>query len=111
MNYTNFNDACLETTKEQGLVVCKKQHDYGSNNILGCPVGPEMGLVVRLFDKLNRLANLYKQGKTPSNETLRDTWLDVAGYGTVGMMLCDGTFKLPLKESSGLSSSDIKVKE
>jgi len=91
-----FNQAA----KYKGILISntiiKKQLDYGKSNILACPAGAEMGLIVRLFDKLNRLANLYKSGKPPTNESLRDTWLDICGYGMIGMMLCDGEFELPL---------------
>ena len=91
-----FNQAAKNCSIKIANTIISKQTDYGQNNILGCPVGAEMGLIVRLFDKLNRLANLYKQGKPPTNESLRDTWLDIAGYGMIGMMLNDNTFQLPL---------------
>lgn len=93
-----FNQAIQNKAKSVADTVVGKQADYGKNNILGCPVGAEMGLIVRLFDKLNRLANLYKQGKPPANESLMDSWRDVAGYGLIGMMLLDNEFKLPLEE-------------
>lgn len=93
-----FDQSALDKAQEVAKTLAAKQRDYGQNNILGCPVGPEMGLVVRLFDKLNRLANLYKTGNQPSNESLEDTWKDIMGYGLIGMMLLDDTFKLPLEE-------------
>jgi hypothetical protein len=99
-----FNQAAGNSGITIADTIIKKQTDYGQNNILGCPVGAEMGLIVRLFDKLNRLANLYKQGKPPTNESLKDTWLDIAGYGMIGMMLCDGTFQLPLGEGGDIDA-------
>lgn len=93
---TTFNQAAGDKGKLIASTIVRKQLDYGKNNILACPAGAEMGLIVRLFDKLNRLANLYKSGKPPTNESLRDTWLDICGYGMIGMMLCDGEFELPL---------------
>lgn len=93
-----FDQSCHIKGNEVADTLIRKMRDYGANNILGCPVGAEMGLVVRLFDKLNRLANLYKQGKLPTNESLRDTWLDICGYGMIGMLLCDREFQLPLKD-------------
>ncbi len=99
-----FNEAATNKAQHISSTLIKKQHDYGQGNILGCPVGPEMGLIVRLFDKLNRLANLYSNGQPPTNESLKDTWLDICGYGLIGMMLCDDEFKLPLDEPSSTSS-------
>lgn len=98
MNSKTFDSAVHQVADEVANTVIKKNHDYGSKNIMSCPVGPEVGLIVRLFDKLHRLANLYKRGDIPSNESLRETWLDVAGYGQIGMMVCDKTFELPMEE-------------
>ena len=71
--------------------VIKKQKDYGPNNIRRSPFGPEIGLIVRMYDKLARLANL--QGKeTPNYESLKDTYLDIAGYAFIGMLLLENRF-------------------
>jgi hypothetical protein len=72
--------------------VIKKQKDYGPNNIRRSPYGPQQGLVVRLYDKIARLANLTGQNKTPENESLRDTFIDIAGYAIIGLMILDNTF-------------------
>lgn len=72
--------------------VIRKQRDYGPNNIRKSPFGEHIGLVVRLYDKLSRLANLTSSGKAPENESIRDTYLDIAGYGIIGLMILDGTF-------------------
>lgn len=72
--------------------VIKKQKDYGPNNIRRSPYGAQQGLVVRLYDKIARLANLTSSGKTPENESLRDTYIDIAGYAIIGLMILDGTF-------------------
>lgn len=95
-----FDEAALEKATHIAQTLVNKQKDYGKENILRCPVGAEMGLIVRLSDKLNRLANLYQSGKEPTNETLQDTWLDCAGYSLIGMMLTDNTFKLPMEEDA-----------
>lgn len=71
--------------------VASKQKDYGPNNIQRSPFGPMKGLTVRLYDKISRLANL-SDNLTPENESLRDTLVDIAGYGIIGIMLLDGTF-------------------
>jgi hypothetical protein len=72
--------------------VIKKQKDYGPNNIRRSPYGPQQGLVVRLYDKIARLANLTGQNKNPENESLRDTFIDIAGYAIIGLMILDNTF-------------------
>lgn len=73
-------------------ILVSKQKDYGPDNIRKSPGGPLNGLTVRLYDKLARLNNLLETGATPENESLRDTFLDIANYGVIGMMILDDTF-------------------
>lgn len=76
-------------------LIARKQHDYGPENILRFGV---QGLLVRLHDKVARLENLLsKGGKNAVNgEAVDDTFTDIVGYCTVGMMLERGWFVLPL---------------
>lgn len=71
-----------------------KQEDYGPDNIMSFG---ELGVVVRLSDKIARLKNLTLNDKSPKNESVRDTFMDIAGYAIIGLMLQDGTF--PPKET------------
>jgi hypothetical protein len=69
-------------------VFCKKQRDYGRGNI--SKFGAD-GVMVRVSDKIERLINLSKRaegtvGHAPINESVADTWLDIATYGVIGMM-------------------------
>lgn len=95
-----FDDEVLKAAKEVAELVISKQKDYGPDNILKCPVGAELGIAVRLYDKLARLSNLIQSGAEPSNESLRDTADDIIGYGLVLKMVIDGTFELPLEDRS-----------
>lgn len=91
-----FEEAAMQSAEEAASLLIEKHKDYGPLNILNCPAGPEMGLIVRLHDKLARLTHLYQMGTEPSNESLQDTWMDIMNYGHIGLMLLDGTFELPL---------------
>jgi len=63
----------------------EKQKDYGPRNI--SRFGTK-GLSVRLYDKVERLANLLlDRGELPKNESLEDTFKDIANYGIIGLML------------------------
>jgi len=44
---------------------------------------------VRMFDKLARINNLVETGATPENESLRDSFLDIANYAIIAMMVLD----------------------
>jgi hypothetical protein len=94
--------ACAAATKEFGAfysedevtaIVCKKQADYGPENI--SKFGRD-GILVRLHDKVARLENLSKSGQSPNNESIKDNYLDVVGYSTVAALWESDKFLLPL---------------
>jgi len=76
-------------------LMIRKQRDYGSDNI---SAWGELGVAVRLTDKVARLRNLLRPGKVPNNESLRDTAVDIANYGLILMMLLDSEWGAPLEE-------------
>lgn len=68
-----------------------KQLNYGPGNIsaLGGP-----GVVMRMNDKYERLWNYYINGVQPDDdkEGERDAWLDMLGYGLIGLLLHDNVW-------------------
>jgi len=106
-NATNFPDACHQAAKEVADLVIRKQKDYGPKNILNSVVQPELAIAVRLNDKLARLANLVQSGKTPENESLKDTADDIIGYGLVLKMVLNGEFELPMEDPAVINLDDI----
>ena len=94
MTYS-FEDACKKVALQIADVVISKQYDYGHDNILAFK---EQGLVVRLWDKINRLKNLFWNNSEPKNESIEDTFTDIAGYAIIGLMLAEGTFTNELEE-------------
>mgnify|MGYP003661462636 CR=1 FL=1 len=84
-----------EEALEIAEVVISKQHDYGHDNILSFR---EKGLVVRLWDKVSRLKNLlWVNDSEPENESVVDTFTDIAGYSIIALMLHKDTFKNELE--------------
>ena len=71
----------------------KKQRDYGPENISRFG---RQGLLIRCHDKVARLENLLASGKTPENESIHDTYMDIVGYSAIGIMWESRTFLLPL---------------
>jgi hypothetical protein len=90
----NFEDACHGIAREIAEVVISKQRDYGHGNILAFG---EFGILVRANDKMERMKNLQRAQGEPSNESIDDTWVDLAGYSIIALMLRRGIFTLPLK--------------
>jgi hypothetical protein len=75
-----------------GNLLIKKHHDYGPKNISQSPGGPLNGLRVRMWDKTARINNLLDSGVQPSNESLRDSFIDLLNYCAIAMMVLDNTW-------------------
>jgi Nucleotide modification associated domain 1 len=73
-----------------GNLLIKKHHDYGPKNISQSPGGPLNGLRVRMWDKTARINNLLDSGVQPSNESLRDSFIDLLNYCAIAMLVLDG---------------------
>jgi hypothetical protein len=90
MDIEQFKIEAKPFYSETYQVLVKKQADYGPKNISQSPGGPLNGLRVRMHDKLSRINHLIDNGATPENESLRDSFLDLANYSTIAMMVLDG---------------------
>lgn len=64
-------------------VFLQKHKDYGKGNIL--EIG-EMGIAFRLAEKVSRLKNLLAKNDGPVNESLEDTWTDIAVYAVIAKL-------------------------
>jgi len=67
----------------------RKQKSYGPYNI---SVFGLKGVIVRLWDKMQRIVRLVWTGiKNPlQDETIRDTLIDIADYGLIAVLVFDG---------------------
>lgn len=75
------------TFDELETLLLKKHEDYGPKNISDSPGGPLNGLRVRMHDKLARINNLIDNNKNPSNESLEDSFKDMANYAIIGLLV------------------------
>jgi len=91
-------------------ILLKKQQDYGPLNISNSPGGPLNGLRVRMFDKLARFNNLYDNGNdTPNYESLNDTFIDLANYAIIGILVQNGQWE-GLPSTTPNRSTNVKDK-
>ena len=75
-------------------ILLRKQEDYGPLNISLAPGGPYNGLRVRMFDKLQRFSHLVETNNdTPNFESLRDTFIDLANYAIIGILVQSGQWE------------------
>jgi len=77
---------------QAGNLLLRKHRDYGPKNIAHSPGGPLNGLRVRIWDKIARINNLLDSGVQPSNESLRDSFLDLLNYSAIAMMVLDSSW-------------------
>ena len=91
----SFEQAVDSVLSELKELMISKQKDYGPQNILSFG---ECGVLVRVNDKVERLKNLHKAGRQPKNESVEDTWKDIANYGIIALMVRREIFNLPMSE-------------
>ena len=94
--YPELSSEFQAIQKEMYETFAAKHMDYGLQNIsLGGDLTKETdkkfsltGLAIRLTDKISRLRNLLTNGKNfVKGEGMEDTFLDVANYGIIGLLV------------------------
>jgi len=104
--YPECTNELLDNFDKAYSLWCRKQHDYGDSNIrLGLDLSSsssecsqnnrlaQLGIVIRMNDKISRLTNLYKKDKINSSavlESIEDTCIDLMNYANMLMVLKKG---------------------
>ena len=104
--YPECTNELLDNFDKAYSLWCRKQHDYGDSNIrLGLDLSSsssecsqnnrlaQLGIVIRMNDKISRLTNLYKKDKINSSavlESIEDTCIDLMNYANMLMALKKG---------------------
>ncbi|MAH44136.1 hypothetical protein CL614_10555 [archaeon] len=86
--------------REQYVLFCRKQHDYGPGNIsVGTPLQTQedvklslTGLWFRINDKIQRVKTLLMGNKEAAinNEPIEDAFLDMSNYGIMATIVKNG---------------------
>ena len=95
--YPELSDEFKQIQNEMYELFARKHMDYGLNNIsLGGDILNNnddkkfslTGLAIRLTDKISRLKNLLLNGRNfVEGEGMEDTFIDIANYGIIGMLV------------------------
>ena len=101
MSHT-WNDAIRHIFREQMALMVRKQQDYGPGNINAFG---ELGLIVRLSDKIERLKHLLfktdahgrlvPRTTDPQNESVENTYRDILNYALIALMVRHQWWDLP----------------
>lgn len=87
---TTLDEAFAQINDELLLMFLKKHKDYGKGNILSVR---ELGIVMRLTEKVERLKHLLMTNDQPTNESIEETFVDVAVYAVLAILLRRGQFE------------------
>lgn len=76
----------FETIMEEAFKIVKnKMNDYGAEALFSFK---DFGCLVRANDKVMRLRNLYtNKSQKVLDETIEDTWIDLANYAILALVL------------------------
>ena len=95
--YPELSNEFKQIQKEMYEMFARKHMDYGLNNIaLGGDIVNNSddkqfsltGLCIRLTDKISRLKNLLVNGRSfVEGEGMEDTFIDIANYGIIGLLV------------------------
>ena len=94
--YPELSEEYKRIGNEMYEMFAAKHMDYGLNNIaLGGDLTDDKdkkfsltGLCIRLTDKISRLKNLLANGKNyVKGEGMEDTFIDIANYGIIGLLV------------------------
>ena len=94
--YPELSEEYQNIQEEMYQMFASIHMDYGLNNIaLGGNLGNQedkkfslTGLCIRLTDKISRLKNLLLNGKNyVKGESMEDTFIDIANYGIIGLLV------------------------
>ena len=96
-NPQTLDQAFAQVSDEVLEMFLKKHQDYGKGNILSIE---ELGISMRILEKAERLKNLLiKKGNSPANESIEETWVDIATYAVIAILYRRGHFqKLEVSE-------------
>ncbi len=90
MDNPKYLDEAFEKICNQMLAVFIKKHkDYGKGNILDMG---ELGIAFRISEKFNRIKHLLTNQAQPANESIDDSWIDIAVYAVIALLLRKGWF-------------------
>ncbi len=97
-----WNDVVRRIFQDQYAIMVRKQHDYGPGNIAAFG---ELGVLVRLSDKFERLKHLLvtqdaagrvvPRTDAPANESIEDSYRDLLNYALIALMVRQGLWETP----------------
>lgn len=89
-----------ELLNDLNLLYAKKNHDYGDSFHQSFAEDGLLMAKIRLGDKYNRFVRLIKTAATITDESIRDTLLDLANYALMTVMELDRAQMAPVENDA-----------
>ena len=98
--YPRMAEAFNASFEEQKQLLARKMLDYGTDNLkAGTQLKNEAeikfaltGVWFRVNDKIQRWKNMIFTDEKPNNESLYDTFMDIANYGVIAKLISRGVW-------------------
>lgn len=90
MDPQTLDQAFKQIEDELLTMFLKKHKDYGKGNILSVK---ELGIALRISEKIERIKHLLNQGGVPANEPIEENWLDIGVYAIIAALYRRGWFE------------------
>jgi len=86
---TSLDQAYEQILDELMKMFLRKHRDYGKGNILA---NGEIGIAMRVTEKVERIKHLLMTQNLPTNESIDETWTDIAVYAVIARLVRNGAF-------------------
>jgi hypothetical protein len=97
MTKEEFYQLHEDTSNRCYAIMKQKNHDYTagsddpfanfrSSEVFGVP--GEMGILMRMMDKMKRINTFINTGRLEVNESVIDAWEDIVNYAIIGKGMC-----------------------
>lgn len=104
---TELDEYVTAIQAELKSILLSKHKDYGPLNIANAPGGALNGLRVRMHDKLARINHLIDKGDTPNHESLTDSFIDLANYAIISILVQKGQWEgITTKVTNGIKNTE-----
>lgn len=91
---SEFSEILRENLDALEKLLLEKNHDYGPNNLV---TFGNLGILIRLMDKMERLKNHVLNHSILTTESLDDTLRDIAGYAIMWLVLEEEGYDLDFR--------------
>lgn len=85
-----YGEMLTNLFNEVGWMLAEKRQDYGNSFSRVWDRTGALSAIARMWDKMERLTNLFANEKEPQNESIEDALKDLIGYSVLSLLKLRG---------------------